>query len=88
MLWRNTRFPYTTTRLWFKGTRNINRAWQAAQELRLLLIRAGNYRRRDMQILAFGVAGALQAFNAEYHIKISTERKVIEQAIAQITRRS
>jgi hypothetical protein len=87
LFWRTTKSPYATQRLGFSAPRNINRAWSEANQLRQLLARAGDYRLRDVKIIAFGVQGALAAFAQDNLIKINpgkVDSSVIQAIIARI----
>ncbi|HWY34879.1 MAG TPA: hypothetical protein VNX68_09545 [Nitrosopumilaceae archaeon] len=87
LLCLNTRQPFTTQKLAFNASRNIAKAWQEAMEIRRLLVRVGDFKLRDIKIIAFGVIGALAAYQQEYHIKINRDSKVLAIAIQQIKRR-
>lgn len=89
LFWRSQRYPWVTQKLGFNAPRNINRAWQEAQNIRRLLLRAGDYQARDMKILAFGLQGALIAFSQEHRININQyDSKVIATVIKQINRKT
>lgn len=78
---------FTTQKLEFKASRNIARAWTEAVRIRDLLVSAGNKRKRDFKIIAFGVKGALTAYQQEYAIKITEDCDSLRQAVKQIIQR-
>jgi ribose 1,5-bisphosphokinase PhnN len=65
----------------------MQRGWEEAGKIRRLLIRAGNFRSRDMKIIAVGMSGALEAYVSEYKVKINADKVSLRKAIRHILRR-
>jgi hypothetical protein len=84
LLCRIARVAFVTQRLEFNASRNINKAWQEAQALRLLLVRVGDFKRRDIKIIAFGLKGALQAYQTEYRIKLTHDPASLQAAVGKL----
>lgn len=84
---RSDKSPYITQKLIFLGPSNIYRAWEEARKLRDLLVRAGDFHKRDYQIVAFGLEGGTAAFMQEYHIKLGHDQATLDRAVRKIIRR-
>lgn len=88
LLNNSSRTGFVTQKLQFKAHRNIAKAWLEAVELRRLLISVGNFKAKELKIIAFGVVGAFAAYQTENHIKITYDAAVLKKTVSKILKQT
>ena len=79
--WSSERKPFCLQKLNFKAGKSFKSAYNEALEIKKLLQSAGDYKAKDVRLLAVGRAGVLRAHDIEHGILARPHLKAIAQLV-------
>lgn len=81
--WKSGTRPFVNQKLGYSTYGGFSLAVNDANCIRNLLIEVGNFNPKDVKIVAVGVQGALDKFNAEHRIGVKLHSDSIKEVVKQ-----